>query len=62
VQEVGENGVKWAWLLVQHAGADTQLQAALLPVFEKRYEAGKLPADDLAKLTDRIQISLGKPQ
>ena len=61
-EQVGENGVKWTWLLVQHADRDPQLQAATLPMFVKRYEAGELPADDLAKLTDRILIAQGKPQ
>jgi len=41
---------------------DRGLQAALLPEFEKRYTAGELPADDLAKLTDRVLSALGKPQ
>jgi hypothetical protein len=60
--QVGERGVQWAWALVQHADRDPRLQAAALTQFAKRYEAGELPADDLAKLTDRILIALGKPQ
>lgn len=62
VEQVGELGVHWTWLLVQHADEDRGLQATLLPQFEKRYAAGELPAEDLAKLTDRIQLALGKPQ
>jgi len=62
VAQVGELGVHWTWLLVQHADEDRGLQAALLPEFEKRYTAGELPADDLAKLTDRVLSALGKPQ
>jgi hypothetical protein len=61
-EQVGENGVKWAWLLVQHAGRDPQLQATVLPMFVKRYEAGELSGDDVAKLTDRILVAQGKPQ
>jgi hypothetical protein len=61
-EQVGENGVKWAWLLVQHADRDPKLQATVLPMFVKRYEAGELPADYLAKLTDRVLIAQGKPQ
>jgi hypothetical protein len=60
--QVGEQGIKWVWLLVQHADRDPKLQASALPQFAKRYEAGELPADDLAKLTDRLLIALGKPQ
>jgi hypothetical protein len=62
VDQVGENGVKWTWLLVQHASRDPQLQAAVLPMFVKRYEAGELSGDDVAKLTDRILVAQGKPQ
>lgn len=60
--QVGENGVKWAWVLVQHADAHPEWQASLLPEFEKRYEAGELSADLLAKLTDRVLLAKGKPQ
>jgi hypothetical protein len=60
--QVGENGVKWTWLLVQHAVRDPQLQATVLPMFVKRYEAGEISADDVAKLTDRILVAQGKPQ
>jgi hypothetical protein len=60
--QVGENGVRWAWLLVQHADRDPKLQATVLPMFAQRYEAGELSAESLAKLTDRILIALGKPQ
>jgi hypothetical protein len=61
-EQVGESGVKWAWLLVQHADQDPRLQATVLPMFANRYEAGELPDEDLAKLTDRILLALGKPQ
>jgi len=61
-EQVGENGVRWAWLLVQHADRDPKLQAMALPLFVKRYEAGELNGDDVAKLTDRILLAQGKPQ
>jgi uncharacterized protein DUF6624 len=61
-EQVGENGVKWAWLLVQHADRDPKLQVTVLPMFVKRYETGELSADDVAKLTDRILVAQGKPQ
>jgi hypothetical protein len=60
--QVGENGLKWVWLLVQHADRDPQLQATVLPTFVKRYQAGELSGDDIARLTDRILIAQGKPQ
>jgi hypothetical protein len=61
-EQVGENGVKWAWLLVQHADRDPKLQATVLPMFVKRYEAGELSGDEIAKLTDRILLAQRKPQ
>jgi hypothetical protein len=62
VEQVGEMGVHWTWLLVQHMDDDPGLQAALLPQFENRHAAGELPAEDLAKLTDRVLLAQGKPQ
>jgi hypothetical protein len=62
VDQVGENGVRWTWLLVQHASRGLQLQTTVLPMFVKRYEAGELGGDDVAKLTDRILVAQGKPQ
>lgn len=47
---------------VQHADRDPQLQATVLPMFIKRYEAGELSGDDVAKLADRILVAQGKPQ
>jgi hypothetical protein len=60
--QVGENGVKWAWVIVQHADAHPEWQAALLPEFQKRHEAGELSADLLAKLTDRVLLKEHEPQ
>jgi hypothetical protein len=60
--QVGENGVKWAWVIVQHANAQPEWQASLQPEFEKRYQAGELSADLLAKMTDRVLLAQGKPQ
>jgi hypothetical protein len=62
VAEVGESGVHWTWLLVQHADDDPKFQLSLQPIFAERQEAGELPADDLAKLTDRVLLAQGKPQ
>jgi hypothetical protein len=60
--QVGENGVRWTWLLIQHADRDPKLQATTLPMFAQRYEAGELSAENLAKLTDRVLIAFGRPQ
>jgi hypothetical protein len=62
VAQVGESGVHWTWLLVQHADDDPQFQLSVQPVFAQRQAAGELPADDLARLTDRVLLAAGKPQ
>ena len=62
VAQVGESGVHWAWLLVQHADDDPQFQLSLQPLFAERQRAGELPADDLARLTDRVLLATGRPQ
>jgi len=62
VDQVGEFGLHLAWLLVQHADEDPQLQHWALASFERRYEAGEFSADELAKLTDRVLLEQGKAQ
>ncbi|MEO8019303.1 MAG: DUF6624 domain-containing protein [Pseudomonadota bacterium] len=60
--QVGNQGVHFAWLLLQHADQDPKLQSELLPVLEQRFSAWELPANDLARLTDRVLMASGKPQ
>jgi hypothetical protein len=60
--QVGKEGVHLAWVLLQHADQDPQFQRELLPVLEQRYSAGELPANDLARFTDRVLLASGKPQ
>jgi hypothetical protein len=62
VAQVGESGVHWAWLLVQHATEEPSFQLSVQPIFAQRQAAGELPADDLARLTDRVLVKAGKPQ
>ena len=60
--QVGERGVKDAWLLAQHADIAPKFQAALLPVMEQRALQGELPLSDCARFTDRVLKAQGKPQ
>lgn len=60
--QVGNEGVHLAWVLVQHADQDPKLQSDLLPVLEQRFSAGELPANDLARITDRVLMASGKSQ
>jgi hypothetical protein len=62
VAQVGESGVHWTWLLVVHADDDPQFQLSVQPIFAQRQAAGELPANDLARLTDRVLLAAGKPQ
>jgi hypothetical protein len=60
--EVGEWGVHLTFVLLQHASTAPELQRKALPILVQRYEAGELPATDLARLIDRILVEQGKPQ
>lgn len=60
--EVGTEGVHLAWVLLQHADQDPELQRELLPILEQRYFEGELSANDLARLVDRVLVANGKPQ
>jgi hypothetical protein len=60
--QVGKEGVHLAWVLLQHADQDPKLQRGLLPVLTQRHAAGELPANDLARLSDRVLLANGEPQ
>jgi hypothetical protein len=60
--QVGESGLIWFWLLVQHADRDPKFQASVLPMFVSSYKNGELDAEYVAKLTDRILLASGKHQ
>ena len=60
--QVGNEGVDFAWVLLQHADQDPKFQSDLLPVLEQRFSAGELPANDLARTTDRVLMASGKSQ
>jgi hypothetical protein len=60
--QVGNEGVHLAWILLQHADRDPEFQRSLLPVLQLRYSAGEIPANDLARMADRILVASGKPQ
>jgi hypothetical protein len=60
--QVWNEGVHLAWILLQHADQDPKLQSQLVPVLEQRFATGELPANDLARITDRVLLASGKPQ
>lgn len=59
---VGADGASAAFLLVQHADADTAFQARVLPLLEEAHRAGEADGDQVALLTDRLAVARGAPQ
>lgn len=60
--QVGELGVRQAWLLAQHADAQPAFQAELLPALEARYAAGEIDGTTLSRFIDRVLKAQGRPQ
>lgn len=60
--QVGEEGVRHAWLLAQHADRQPTFQAALLPVLEQRHADGDLDGVSLSRFTDRVLLAQHRPQ
>ena len=59
---VGEDGADAAFLLVQHADADTAFQARVLPLLTRAFHAGDATGQQLALLTDRVATARAQPQ
>lgn len=59
---VGEEGAEAAWLLCQHADADTDFQEHALTLLHESVAAGQAPAWHEAYLTDRTLVARGQPQ
>ncbi|WP_057657037.1 DUF6624 domain-containing protein [Pseudoxanthomonas dokdonensis] len=59
--QVGADGAAAAWLLLQHADADPELQSRMLAVLVAREDAA-ISKEQLALLTDRVLVAQGKPQ
>lgn len=59
---VGSEGVQDAWLLVQHAVGDHELQVKVLAQLKTRLRAGEVRPSEYALLADRVLAQEGKPQ
>ena len=59
---VGTDGAHAAWLLAQHADADSAFQRQCLDLLTAAVEAGEATKRELAYLTDRVLLAEGKPQ
>jgi hypothetical protein len=58
---VGEDGARAAWLVIQHADRDPDLQERMRALLEQAVEDGEAPARQLALLTDRVSVNRGRP-
>ena len=59
---VGEEACEAAWLVVQHAALDAELQGACLPLLERAVATNDAPAWQHAYLFDRVRQARGEPQ
>jgi hypothetical protein len=60
--QVGEDGSSAAWLLVQHADHDVELQERALMLLEQAVAAGEASPGNFAYLTDRVCVNLDRRQ
>ncbi|WP_172196667.1 DUF6624 domain-containing protein [Niveibacterium sp. COAC-50] len=60
--EVGDDGIRAAWLLIQHADTDRAFQKKALEAFLAEPERYGVRKDDIALLTDRTLVGEGKLQ
>lgn len=59
---VGEDGALAAWVLIQHADMQLDLQKRGLALLEAAVAADDASAGDLAYLIDRVRVAEGRPQ
>ncbi len=59
---VGRDGMRAAWLLVQHADQAVAFQRKCLALMGRLQKTGQVSRKDVAYLTDRVQVNEGKPQ
>ena len=59
---VGEDGALAAWVLIQHADFNIDLQKRGLAMMRAAVEADDADPSDLAYLVDRVLVAEGKPQ
>ncbi|MFI5857298.1 DUF6624 domain-containing protein [Streptomyces parvulus] len=59
---VGEQGADEAWLLVQHADRDLDLQRQVLDLLQDAVADGEALPRHLAYLTDRVRVAADEPQ
>lgn len=61
IAKVGKKAAAAAWLIAQHADADSKFQAQCLKLMHEA-AADEVDRSDLAYLEDRVRINTGRPQ
>lgn len=61
-EQVGQEAVQAAFLIVQHAVHDTAFMRMMLPSIHAAHRRGDLDGGAVAMLTDRIEVKAGRPQ
>ena len=59
---IGQDGANAAFLLVQHADADTGFQAVMLDSLQAAFDRGQADGQSVALLTDRVAVARNLPQ
>jgi hypothetical protein len=59
---VGDDGAHAAWLVIQHADHDVELQERCLELLKGAVANGEATAQNLAYLTDRVCVNRGRHQ
>lgn len=59
---VGDDGANAAWLLVQHADRDVELQERCLELLARAVAEGEASRRNLAYLDDRVRVNRGREQ
>lgn len=62
VSLVGDEGAEAAWLILQHAIGNPELQRRCLPLLKAAAETGEIRPFQIACLEDRICVFEGRPQ
>ncbi len=61
-EQVGQEAVESAFLIVQHAVHDTTFMRTMLPSIREAHRRGDLDGGEVAMLTDRVRVKAGQPQ
>lgn len=59
---VGDDGAEAAWLLALHADQYPAFQRRCLQLLQQAVAVGEAPSEQLAHLTDRVQVNADQPQ